>query len=73
MELQACTKIDIRPLRALKAALWDRHDLSISAQDLLHLYEDRWRYIDATLMDENEKGQLETLIATVGNGVFLGR
>lgn len=66
------TPIEIGGLPALRAALWDRHDTVMTAAALLHLYEDRWSYIDPTEMDANEAALLEQLVRDVGNGVFLG-
>lgn len=69
--LQPGTPIDIVPLRGLQAALWDRHDTVMPAVDLLHLYEQRWFYIDRSAMDAAETALLERLVNEVGNGVFL--
>ena len=67
------TPIDIRALPALQAALWDRHDTVMTPEDLLHLYEDRWRYINPAEMDDHEKALFDRLVAEIGKGVFLGR
>lgn len=67
------TLIDIRKLPALQAAIWDRHDTVMTAEDLLHIYEDRWHYIDPAQMDAHEKALFDRLVAGIGKGVFLGR
>jgi hypothetical protein len=69
--LQPTTPINIAALPGLQAALWDRHDRVIPAEELLHLYEDRWFYIDRQAMDAGEQALLERLINELGNGVFL--
>lgn len=69
--LQPTTPIDVAALPGLRAALWDRHDRVIPAEELLHLYEDRWFYIDRNAMDASEEALLERLVNEVGNGVFL--
>lgn len=66
------TPIDVAALPGLRAALWDRHDRVMLAEDLLHLYEDRWFYIDRNAMDVGEEALLERLVNEVGNGAFLG-
>lgn len=71
--MDAATPIDTRDLPALQAALWDRHDTIMTAEDVFHLYEDRWRYIDQAEMDANEKALFERLVVDIGKGVFLGR
>lgn len=69
--LQADTLVAIDELPALGAALWDRHDTTMAAAALLHLYEERWRYIDSVHMDTRERALLDRLVRDVGNGVFL--
>lgn len=69
--LQPDTLVDIDELPALRAALWDRHDTTLSADALLHLYEERWSYIDPAHMDARERTLLDRLVRDVGNGVFL--
>ena len=69
--LQADTLVAIDELPALCAALWDRHDTTMAAVALLHLYEERWSYIDSAHMDTRERALLERLVRDVGNGGFL--
>lgn len=67
------TPIDIARLPALAGALWDQQPRVRPAREVLHLYEDRWRYIDAGAMGPEESAALADLICDVGRGVFLGR
>jgi hypothetical protein len=69
--LQPTTPIDIAALPGLRSALWDRHTTVMPAEELLHLYENRWFYIDRQAMDAAEEALLERLVNELGNGVFL--
>lgn len=71
VELHPAALIEIGGLPALRAALWDRHDTVLTAQALLHLYEERWSYIDPARMSAPERALLDRLVRDVGNGVFL--
>jgi len=71
LRLQPSTPIDVTGLGALQAALWDRRDKLIPAQEVLYTYETRWDYIDADEMDAYEADLLKRLVEDLGNGVFL--
>ena len=73
MAINADTPIDISECTELRSALWDRGDTVMPAEELLHVYEDRWHYLEPERMGEHERRLLDALVRDVGNGVFLGR
>lgn len=71
-QYQPTTRIDVTGLPALQAVLWDRHGAELPAETVLHLYEDRWAYIEPAEMNAGETALLNRLVQELGNGVFLG-
>lgn len=65
--------INVARLPGIRGALWDLAVQELPAEDLLHLYEDRWRYVDEEKMSHHERQLLDDLIESIGRGVFLGR
>lgn len=69
--LQPDTVIDIRGLSSLQGAMWSGRITQAGAEELLHLYESHWPYMDPNRIDADELAMLARLVRDVGDGVFL--
>lgn len=56
---------------ALDCILWDTAADKIPAERAFHIYEKRWKYVDAQHLTHKERDLIDQLIKTVGHGLFL--
>ena len=51
--------------------LWDIHGDAITPIKAFETYEERWRWVDETALQPNERALLNKLIEQLGGGIFL--
>ncbi|GAA5557143.1 MULTISPECIES: hypothetical protein [Acinetobacter] len=56
---------------ALDYILWDTAAEQIPAERAFHLYEKRWKYIDAQQLTGKERNLIDRLTQIIGHGLFL--
>lgn len=72
-DINALAGVNPQEFSQLRGLIWDRADATfLTLKEAFSYYESLWRFVDVEDMDLKEKNLLEYLIATEGNGVFLG-
>ncbi len=62
--------IEVAALPNLALLVWNQDVEYITREDVFHLYERNWRFIDEARMSVHEREQIDELILEFGNGVI---